>query len=119
MYSLLVWQNSPLPPIPQMEVTPAACEKAGFSPNIVAQVNDSACFRKMISSGIAIGVSGELTGENKSNASFAALNVTDFQYEQAICMYYKKENNYGNTARFISFILDNINKNENVNRALI
>lgn len=96
----------------------AACEKAGFSPNIVAQVNDSACFWKMISSGIAIGVSGELTGENKSNASLAALNVTDFKYKQAICIYYKKENNYGNTARFISFVLDNINKDRSDNSML-
>lgn len=83
-----------------------ACKKAGFSPNIVAQVNDSGCFRKMVSSGIALGVGGELAG----NESMVALNVTDFRYEQSICMYYKKENNYGNTAKFISFLRENIKK---------
>lgn len=86
-----------------------ACKKAGFSPNIVAQVNDSACFRKIISSGIAIGVTGELAGNAESNMTLVPLNVTDFKYEQTICMYYKKDNNYGNTARFMSFVRDSIN----------
>ena len=89
----------------QGKLLSAACKKAGFTPNIVAQVNDSGCFRKMIASGIAIGIGGELAGDG----AMAALNVTDFRYEQAVCMYYKKENNHGNTARFISFILDHIN----------
>lgn len=90
----------------QGKLLTAVCKKAGFSPNIVAQVNDSGCFRKMISSGIAIGVGGELAG----NESIVALNVTDFQYEQAVCMYYKKKSNYGNTARFVSFLRENIKK---------
>ncbi len=84
-----------------------ACQKVGFSPNIVAQVNDSGCFRKMISSGIAIGVTGKFNSSAENNMSLVPLNVTDFQYEQTICMYYKKESDYGNTARFISFIRDN------------
>ena len=54
-----------------------ACKKAGFTPNIVAQVNDSGCFYKIISSGIAIGIGGELAGKGP----MAALNVTDFCYE--------------------------------------
>lgn len=98
----------------QGKLLSAACKKAGFSPNIVAQVNDSGCFRKMISSGIAIGVGGELAG----NESMIALNVTDFRYEQAVCMYYKKENNHGNTARFLAFILDNKN-NQTGNHGIV
>lgn len=90
----------------QGKLLSAACKKEGFSPNVVAQVNDSGCFRKMVSSGIAIGVGGELAG----NESMVALNVTDFRYEQTACMYYKKENNYGNTAKFISFLRENIKK---------
>lgn len=84
-----------------------ACKKVGFSPNIVAQVNDSACFRKMISSGIAIGITGKFAPSTENNMSLVPLNVTDFQHEQTICMYYKKESEYDNTARFISFIRDN------------
>lgn len=84
-----------------------ACKKAGFSPNVVAQVNDSACFRKMISSGIAIGVTGEFAANVEGNKTLVPLNVTDFQYEQTICMYYKKGNN-GNASRFVSFLRHNV-----------
>ena len=84
----------------------AACKNVGFSPNIVAQVNDSACFRKMISSGMAIGVTGEFIAPKDGSIALVSLNVTDFKCEQTICMYYKRENNYGNTARFVSFLQD-------------
>lgn len=83
----------------------AACKKAGFSPNIVALVNDSACFRKMISSGIAIGVTGEFATV-EGNTGITPLNVTDFKYKQNICIYYKSKNDCGNVARFISFLRD-------------
>lgn len=85
-----------------------ACKNAGFSPNIVAQVNDSACFRKIILSGIAIGVTGEFAAGTESNVALVPLNITDFKYEQPICMYYKNENNHDNISRFMSFVRDNI-----------
>lgn len=87
-----------------------ACKDAGFSPNIVAQVNDSACFRKMISSGIAIGVTGKYGAAVEGNTTLVPLNITDFKHEQTICMYYKKENDRGNTAKFISFLRENMQK---------
>lgn len=93
----------------------AACKKVCMSPNIVAQVNDSACFRKIISSGIAIGVTGELANSAEGGTHLVPLNVTDFKYEQTIYMYYKKENNYGNTARFMSFIREGMQKEDNSN----
>ena len=86
-----------------------ACKKHGFTPNIVAQVNDSACFRKIISSGIAIGVTGEFATNVEGNITLVPLNITDFKYEQSIYMYYKSENR-GNAARFVSFIRENIKK---------
>ena len=88
----------------------AACKTAGFSPNVVAQVNDSACFRKMISSGIAIGVTGKFGAAVEGNTTLVPLNITDFKHEQTICMYYNKESNHGNTARFVSFLRENIKK---------
>ena len=86
----------------------SACKSAGFSPNIVAQVNDSSCFRKIISSGIAIGVTGEFAAIQDGQRPLIPLNVTDFKCEQTICMYCKGENNVGNTSRFITFVRDNI-----------
>ncbi len=88
----------------------AACEQAGFSPSIVAQVNDSACFRKIISSGVAIGVTGEFAGSVTNSSTLVPLDVTDFEQEQTICLYYKAEKLYGNTARFVSFLRENIHK---------
>ena len=88
----------------------AACKAAGFSPNVVAQVNDSACFRKMISSGIAIGVTGKFGTAVEGNTTLVPLNITDFRYEQTICMYYDRENYNGNTARFVDFLRENIQK---------
>jgi DNA-binding transcriptional LysR family regulator len=88
-----------------------ACKKAGFSPNIVAQVNDSSCFRKMISSGIAIGVTGKFAVAAEGSVNLVPLHITDFKREQTICMYYKKENDRGNAAKFIDFLRENI-KNE-------
>jgi len=90
----------------------AACKQAGFSPNIVAQVNDSACFRKMISSGVAIGVIGRFAADMEENATLVPLNITDFKYAQTICMYYKKDTG-GNAARFAAFLRENI-KNERI-----
>lgn len=87
----------------------AACKNAGFSPNIVAQVNDSACFKKIISSGIAIGVTGQFATDVNGTLSLVPLNITDFKYKQNICMYYKKDNN-GNAGRFVSFLRENIKK---------
>ncbi len=87
-----------------------ACKKAGFSPNVLAQVNDSACFKKIISSGIAIGVTGEFASSAEMGTRLMPLEVSDFNPCQTICMYYKKENLYGNTARFASFIEDNVAK---------
>ena len=86
----------------------AACKNAGFSPNIVAQVNDSACFRRIISSGIAIGVTGEFAAGGEGSVPLVPLNIADFKYEQPIYLYYKKENNHGNVAKFMTFVRENM-----------
>lgn len=83
----------------------SSCERLGFFPNIVAQVNDLSCFRKIISSGIAIGISGEFL---ENNPSVTALDITDFHHTQNVCLYYKNDNFYGSTAKFISFVLNNL-----------
>lgn len=62
----------------------------------------------MISSGIAIGVTGKFGSAVEGNTTLVPLNITDFKHEQTICMYYKKENDHGNTAKFISFLRESI-----------
>jgi DNA-binding transcriptional LysR family regulator len=86
----------------QGKILQAACKRSGFTPNIVAEVNDSACFRKIIASGIAIG----LGTDQSEYAGMTPLDVADFRHEQPVCVYYRPEDNYGSAARFISFLLE-------------
>lgn len=44
-----------------------------------------ACFRKMISSGIAIGVTGKFGTAVEGITALVPLNITDFRYEQSVC----------------------------------
>jgi len=83
-----------------------ACGRAGFVPKLVAQVNDSACFMKIIGSGAALGVSGELALKTNNSFGVTALNVTDFKEYQTVCVYYKKEAAYGNVRKFMDFLRD-------------
>lgn len=79
-----------------------ACEQAGFSPELLAQINDSACFFRFIASGAAIGVAGERSV--REDMAIAPLRVSDFKESQTVCVYYKKEAAYGNVKRFIDFL---------------
>lgn len=88
------------------QVLSTACERAGFSPNLVAQVNDSACFMRIIGSGVAIGAAGELYSKVAGNPTVVPLDVTDFKEYQTVCVYYKKAAAYGNVRKFIDFLLD-------------
>ena len=80
-----------------------SCNRAGFSPNIVAQINDIQCYEKMIASGIGIGLGRENTNLPKaSNAGF--LDVADFNERYVVCAYYKKESAFGNIKNFLTFL---------------
>lgn len=86
-----------------------ACHKAGFSPNLVAQVNDSACFMRIIGSGVAVGAAGELYAKVSANNDVIPLDITDFKEYQTVCIYYKKAAAYGNVRTFIDFMHDKMN----------
>ena len=80
----------------------AACEQAGFSPRILAQINDAACFFKFIASGVAIGVAGEQSVS--ADAGLYPLRVADFKEQQTVCVYYRREGLDAPTRRFIDFL---------------
>ena len=67
----------------------SACADAGFTPNIVAKINDIACYRKMMLSGIGIGYRRDQG--NNAIEGLCYLNVTDFKQIQRMCVYYKKD----------------------------
>lgn len=92
----------------QYQVLQNACHKAGFNPNLVAQVNDSACFMRIISSGVAIGAAGELYNMVSNKESVVPLEVSDFKEYQTVSVYYKKDSAYGNVRKFIDFLRENM-----------
>ena len=79
-----------------------ACKRAGFSPNIVVETNDSHCYNKCLASGIGIGLGRSSAFEEK--ADVRELDVTDFNEGQDIFVYYKKQSAYGNVKHFLDFL---------------
>jgi len=78
-----------------------ACEKAGFTPNIVIQCNDLSCYLKCLLSGIGIGFGREYP---HATDTLEILNVTDFNHKQSTCVYYKEQDAYGNVEHFLKFL---------------
>ena len=66
-----------------------ACTEAGFTPNVVARINDIVCYRKMMLAGLGIGYRRD-QGNNPLEG-LCYLNVTDFKFIQRMCVYYKKD----------------------------
>ena len=80
-----------------------ACNRAGFSPNIVAQINDIQCHEKLIASGIGIGL-GRESSYISGTDNIAFLDVTDFDERYEVYAYYDKQTAYGNVKRFLEFL---------------
>ena len=80
-----------------------ACERAGFSPNIVAQINDIECYEKLIASGIGIGL-GREHAYSKESAKVCNLDVADFNERYVVYAYCNKQTSYGNVKKFLDFI---------------
>ena len=78
-----------------------ACADAGFTPNIVARINDIVCYRKMMLSGIGIGYRRD-QGNNPIEG-LCYLDVTDFKLIQRMCVYYKKDID-GPVRNFLEFL---------------
>lgn len=85
-----------------------ACQRAGFTPNIVVSSNDSRCYIKSIAAGVGIGPGSEFLQGDKDN-SVVYLDISDFDEKQTVCAYYKKQAAYGNVKNFLDFL-----KNKNI-----
>ena len=79
-----------------------ACKRAGFSPNIVVETNDSKCYNKCLAQGIGIGLGRDPLFEEEG--SVQNLDVTDFDEGQTIYVYFKKQSAYGNVKHFLDFL---------------
>jgi len=80
----------------------SACKRAGFTPNIVVQTNDSQCYKTCLEAGIGIGIGRDSTAEAQAGVAF--LNVTDFDARQTVYAFYQKQQAYGNLAHFLAFL---------------
>jgi len=81
-----------------------ACAKKGFTPILSAQINDIACFVKLIESGIALGVASDRSLCTQYEPRIQKLNVIDFKEHQTVYLYYKSRNAVGGLERFIDFL---------------
>ena len=79
-----------------------ACNKAGFTPNIVVQTNDIQCYRKCLESGIGIGYGRSDASDDLNKIRY--LNVTNFDERQTVYGFYMKQHNYGNIEHFLNFL---------------
>lgn len=78
-----------------------ACERAGFSPKLLAQINDSDCFFKLIASGVAIGPAGECSV--REDMPVRPLHVSDFREWQTVYVWCKRDASRG-ARRFAEFL---------------
>ena len=87
-----------------------ACNAAGFSPKVVAKVNDIACFRKLLRSGIAIGY--RRRPDDDPGEGLCYLNITDFDITERTGVYYKKDV-AGTAKNFVEFLRTKSEQNAN------
>ena len=79
-----------------------ACEQAGFTPNIIAKINDTMCYSKFMKTGDMIGHRRDT--RNHPSPGMAYLNVTDFKEYQKIRVYYKETSVTGSIKNFLEFL---------------
>jgi len=82
------------------QIIVSACQQAGFTPNVIAKVNDITCYHRLLRSGMVI---GHIRANAQGTAAEPCLNVTDFVEYQKTCIYYKR-NATGNIKGFLEFL---------------
>ena len=79
-----------------------ACNRAGFSPNIIAFCNDIECYERLIASGMGVGIGREK--DDDINVGIKDLKVNDFNERYTLYAYYKPKEYYGNLKSFVDFL---------------
>lgn len=82
------------------DIVVSACQKAGFTPKVAARVNDIHCYHVLMNSGMFI---GHIRTPVQSDKDPECLNVTDFNAQQTIRIYHKK-NPTGSIKSFLEFL---------------
>ena len=77
-----------------------ACRHAGFTPKVIARVNDIRCHDKMIASGMGIG----LGRENDGSEGILYLDIPDFNERYVVHAYYKNKSAHKNLEHFLNYL---------------
>lgn len=80
----------------------SACESAGFSPKITVQLNDKACYDKMLKAGVGIGLGREVPVTDFPELEY--LDVIDFDERYSVFCYYNPKTYFGNVKVFLDFL---------------
>lgn len=78
----------------------SACQEVGFTPKVVAKVNDIECYHRLMRTGLFI---GHIRLSEQEPLDPLCLNVTDFSKSHTICVYHK-EHATGSIKSFLEFL---------------
>ena len=79
-----------------------ACKKAGFTPKVVLETNDGACFSQSIRNGIGMGI----TRSSKEDPLTSIINVVDFDERQTVYAFFKEDVS-PIVKKFVEFLKEN------------
>ena len=80
------------------------CKRAGFSPRFAVETGDKACYERLISSGVGIGLA---RGEEPP-CGCAYLPISDFDERYTVYAYYKPDSCFGNVKHFLDFLRNSL-----------
>ena len=89
------------------QILTRACNRAGFTPRIVAVCNDIDCYERFIAGGTGIGILRRETAGEKSEHEIYDLDVVDFDHSYTTYAYYSQTGYYGKVQNFINFLKTN------------
>ena len=81
-----------------------ACNRVGFSPNIIAVCNDIECYEKLIASGMGIGIARREKRSSGQLPQICDLDVADFKEQYTVYAYYSQSEYYGIIKDFVEFL---------------
>lgn len=86
-----------------------ACQRQGFTPKVVLECDDNCCRDIALESGAYLGVNFG-TGDGSNLRIFRYLQVSDFQEQVTVNVYYRKEAYEGNIKLFLDLLKNSANR---------
>lgn len=80
-----------------------ACNRVGFTPELIMECNDYQCYDRCVRGGMGLGITLEgQSGNPPAGTEF--LDISDFDERYIVYVYYKKQEYYGNIKEFIDYL---------------